>query len=489
MAIGLSGSTTTGALSAPGVGSGLDVKSLISQLMAIEQRPLTLLATREAGYQARLTSLGTIKGALSSLQLAATALASASISQYSATPGDSSVLSATAASNASPGNYNVTVTKLAQVQKLVAGGKTDTTTAIGSGIDTTLTFTLGTISSVLGPVNGTYSDATFVANTAKSPVSVIIGGSNNTLGGIRDAINAANAGVTASIINDGGASPYRLTITSNDTGVTNSLSIAVSGDATIASLIGYDPQGAGVQNLAQTQAARNADISIDGVLITSASNIVADAIQGVTLNLKKIHANPLTDSTTVTVQRDNNGLTAALGTLVKAYNDANKTIAGATAKSAVFQGDNGVLGMQTQVRSILGGVRETGAAYTMLSQLGVSFQKDGSLAIDSAKLNVALAADPGAVATLTAAIGNAINTAATGLLGISGPVSSKTEGINRSIKDIGSRRTNIEHRLELTQQRYQKQFSGLDTLLSGMNKTSAFLTQQLDGIANMLKNK
>jgi flagellar hook-associated protein 2 len=489
MAVGLSGSATTGALSAPGVGSGLDVKTLISQLMAIEQRPLTLLATREAGYQARLTSLGTIKGALSSLQLASAALASASISQYSATSGDASMLTATAASNASAGNYNVTVTKLAQVQKLVAGGRADTTTAIGSGADTTLTFTLGTISSVLGPVNGTYSDATFAANAAKSPVSVVINSSNNTLGGIRDAINAADAGVTASIINDGGTSPYRLTITSNDTGVTNSLSISASGDAAIASLVAYDPQGAGVQNLTQTQAARNAEMSIDGVLITSASNTVTDAIQGVTLNLKKIHASPLTDSTTVSVQRDNNGLTAALGALVKAYNDANKTIAGATAKTAVFQGDTGVLGMQTQVRSILGGVQETGDAYTMFSQLGVSFQKDGSLAIDSAKLNVALTADPAAVATLTAAIGNAINTAATSLLGVSGPVSSKTDGINRSIRDIGSRRTDIEHRLELTQQRYQKQFSGLDTLLSSMNKTSAFLTQQLDSITNMLKNK
>lgn len=489
MAVSLSGSATTGPLSAAGVGSGLDVKSLISQLMAIEQKPLTLLATREAGYQARLTSLGSIKGALSSLQLAATALATASTSQYSATSSDTAVMTASGSSNASPGNYNVTVTKLAQVQKLVAGGRTDTTTAIGSGADTTLTFTLGTITSTLGPVNGTYSDATFVANAAKSPVSIVIGGSNNTLGGIRDAINAANAGVTASIINDGGTSPYRLTITSNDTGVTNSLSISASGDAAIASLIGYDPQGAGVQNLTQTQVARNADFSIDGVLITSASNTVADAIQGVTLNLKKIHANPLTDSTTVGVQRDNSGLTAALGAMVKAYNDANKTIAGATGKAAVFQGDTGVLGMQSRVRAILSGTQETGDAYTMLSQLGVSFQKDGSLALDTAKLNLALTADPAAVATLTAAIGNAINTAATSLLGVSGPVTSKTDGLNRSIKDIGTRRADIEHRLELTQQRYQKQFSGLDTLLSSMNKTSTFLTTQLDSITNMLKNK
>jgi flagellar hook-associated protein 2 len=424
---------------------------------------------------------------LSSLQLAANALSTASTAQYSATSSDTALLTTSASNNASPGNYNVTVTKLAQMQKLLAVGRIDTSTAIGSGVDTTVTFTLGTISSVLGPVNGVYSDATFSANASKAPVSVVIGASNNTLAGIRDAINAAHAGVTASIINDGGASPYRLTITSNDTGATNSLSISASGDADIAALLGYDPQGAGVQNLTQTQVARNAEISIDGVSVTSASNTVVDAIQGVTLNLKKIHTSPLTDSTAVTVQRDNSGLAAALGAMVKAYNDTNKTIASATAKSAVFQGDNGVLGMQAQVRSILGGTQETGSAYTVLSQLGVGFQKDGSLALDSAKLNAALTADPDAVASLTAAVSKAINAAATSLLGASGPVTSKTDGINRSIKDIGSRRSDLQHRLEMTQQRYQKQFSGLDTLLSGMNKTSSFLTQQLDSIANMLK--
>lgn len=467
-------SSTAGTLNAPGVGSGLDVKSLVNQLMAAEQKPLTQLVTKEAKFQAKLSSLGTIKGVLSALQTAASALASASTSQYSATTDDTSMFTAVGSSSASSGNYNVSISTLAQAQKLLTEGKSSTAVAIGNGIDTTVTFTLGTTS------------GTFAADPARTPVSLVIGSSNNTLAGIRDAINTAGAGVTASIINDGSDSPYRLTITSNATGVTNSLKITTSGESSdIASLLAYTP-GA-TQTMTQSQAARNAALAIDGVAITSTLNTVTDAIQGVTLTLKKVHTNPLTESTGVAVQRDNSGQIAALGALVKGYNDANKTIAAATAKTAIFQGDSGVLAMQSQVRAILSGAQSTGGAYSTLSQLGVAFQKDGSLALDSAKLNAALTADPASVATLTAAIGTAINTAATGLIGASGPVSSKTDSINRSIKDIGTSRIQVQRHLDATQERYQKQFSALDTMIAAMNKTSSFLTQQLDSIANMLK--
>jgi flagellar hook-associated protein 2 len=478
--------STTGTLNAPGVGSGLDVKGLVSQLMTVEQKPLTLLNTQEAALQAQLSSLGTVNGALSALQGAAKALASASKVQNSATSSESLVLSATAASDAVPGNYNVNVTQLAQAQKLIANGQTSSTNTIGSGVSTTLTFNFGTITSALGPVNGTYSDGFFAANPDKAPSSVVINSSNNTLAGIRDAINAGNVGVTASIINDGSGAPYRLTITSNDTGMASSLQIATSGDSAIGSLLGYDP-GTATQNLKQTQIGQNAAVIIDGVNITSATNTVDGAIPGVTLSLTKTTV--ANAPVTVTVQGDTSSLTSALGVLVKAYNTANTTIAGVTAKGAVLQGDWAVLALQHQVVSILGSTQQAGGAYGTLSSLGISFNKDGSLTLDSAKANRALAADPVHVAALTSAIGLAIDSAATNLLGPSGPTSSEQDGINRSIKDIGSRRVAIQHRLDLTQQRYQKQFSALDTLLGSMNQTSAYLTQQLSNLPNLFNNK
>lgn len=482
MAVTLSGiGGSTGTLSAAGVGSGLNVQSLISQLMAVEQRPLTLLATQQAAFQAQLSGLGAVGGAMSALQTAAQSLVSASAAAYGASVSDSTVLTATAGSNAVAGSYALAVTSLAQQQKLIAAGTTSTTTAIGTGASTTLTFQLGTISG--GTLtNGIYSGASFVADPAKALVAVTIDSTNNTLAGIRDAINAANAGVTATIINDGSGSPYRLSLTSNATGAASSLQLAVSGDAAISSLLSYDPSTA-TQNLSQTQAAQNAQFSVDGTSITSTSNLVTAAIQGVTLNLAKASPNPSPATATVTVQRDTSGLTAALNSLVQSYNSVNKTIASVSAQGAVLQGDWAVLGLERQVRSILGGA-QSGGAYTMLSQLGISFQKDGSLALDSTKLAAALSSSITDAATLTTAIGGAIKNAADNLLGPTGPLANETDGINRSLKNIGSRRIDIQSQLAATQARYQAQFSALDTLLSSMNSTSSFLTQQLGNLPN-----
>lgn len=480
-------SSTTGTLSALGVGSGLDLNGLVSKLMTVEQLPLTLLNQQEAGLQAELSNLGSVKGSLSSLQSAAQTLASASTAAYGATVSDSSFLAATADGASAAGSYSVSISKLAQAQKLVSAspGSASTSAAIGTGASTTLTFTLGTISSVLGPTGGKYSDAIFTADATKTAVTVTIGNTNNTLAGIRDAINAANAGVTATIINDGSGNPYRLSLTSNTTGAASSLQLSVGGDATIAGLLGYDPNSPTGQKLSETQTAQSAQLTVDGINITSATNLVAGAIQGVTLNLAKA---PTASPVTVTVQRNNSNLISALSALVNAYNDTNKTIGTATAKGAPMQGDWGVLRLENQVRSILGSTQNTGGAYTNLTQLGISFQKDGSLTLDSNTLNTALSANVGNVSNLATAIGTAISSAANNMLGTAGPIASETDGINRTITDIGNRRTTLQARINATQQRYQTQFSALDALISSMNQTSAFLTQQLASLSNLSLN-
>ena len=472
-------SANTGTLSAAGVGSGLDVKGLVSQLMTVEQRPLTLLARQEASYQSKLSSLGSVQGSLSALQTTAQSLKTAGSAAYSTSVSDSTVLSATADSTAASGNYALQVTKLAQVQKLVsaAPGLADTSSTVGLGSATSITITLGTTSGT--PVDGQYASAGFVADPARTPVTLSIDSSNNTLAGIRDAINAANAGVTASIINDGSSAPYRLALTSNNSGAASSMQLTVSGEAAVKSLVGFDPTEAS-QSLSETQTARNALLTVDGVSVSSASNSVAGAIQGVTLNLTK----ETTSAVTVAVQRSSSQLSAALSSLVSAYNSANKAMAGASAKGAVLQGNSTVLGIQRQVRALLGGVQSVSGSYTTLSQLGISFQKDGSLALDASKLNTALAADVVSASALALALGSAVKTFADGLLGFSGPIPTATAGINRSITDIGTQRVKLQSRLDATQVRYQKQFRALDTLMSGMNTTATFLTQQLGNLPN-----
>jgi len=475
MAVTLSGIGSTGTLSAPGIGSGLDIKGLVSQLMAVEKQPLTALNTQEAKLQARLSSLGSIKSAVSSLQSAAQALATASAATYSAAVGDSSVLTATASTAAVAGNYSVSVdgSKLAQGQKLIAPARASTSAAIGAGASTTLTITLGTIAGT--PVAGQYSNAGFTADPGKTPVNVSISASNNTLAGIRDAINAAHAGITASIINDGSDTPYHLALVSNDTGAANSMKLAVSGDAAIATLLNYDSNTA-AQNFSENQTAQNAQFTVDGVTITSPTNTVTDAIPGVTLKLANKSG---INTTTVAVQRSNGNLGSAFASLANAYNVANTAIAGATAKGAVMQGDRGVIGLQSRVRSILSGAQITGTAYTTLSQLGVRFQLDGSLALDSTKLSAALSANIADVSTFAKAIGNALVSATGNMLGTTGSIASETDSINRSVTDIDSRRTYLQNQLDATQQRYLTQFSALDTLISNMNQTSTYLTQQL----------
>ena len=224
------------ALSSPGLGSNLDVNGIISKLMTVESQPLQKLAKKEASYQAQLSAYGSLSGALSSFQGTVNGLASLSKFQaVSATPADSTVLSASASSSAAAGSYSVNVATLAQAQSVYAAGQASTTAAIGSGASTTLTFQFGSISG--GTLtNGKYTGATFTQDASRASGTVTINSSNNTLEGIRDAVNAANIGVSATIINDGSATPNRLVFTSKTSGATSAMKIAVSGDASLSSL-------------------------------------------------------------------------------------------------------------------------------------------------------------------------------------------------------------------------------------------------------------
>ena len=387
--------------------ANIDVNGIVSQLMTVEQQPITKLNAQEASYQAKLSAYGTISGALSNFQSAITILSSSVRAQaLSATASDPTTLTATASGTAAAGTYGIDISALAQAQRLVAVWQTSQTTAIGSGVSTTLTFDAGTISGgTFNTTTGTYSGAIFTSN-GNGTKTVTINSTNNTLQGIRDAINGANIGVTASIINDGSATPYRLALSSNSSGVANSMKISVAGDATLSTLLSQDP--AAVQNLSQTTAAQNSAFKINGVSLSKASNTVTDAISGVTLNLSKI----TTSTTNLTIASDNSSVTNALTGFVKAYNDLSKSLKNvssynaATKQGAILQGDATVRTIQTQLRSILSStVSGAAGSLTTLSQVGVSFQKDGTLALDSTKLSSALASGFNNVASLFGAIG------------------------------------------------------------------------------------
>ncbi|MBU1265992.1 MAG: flagellar filament capping protein FliD [Gammaproteobacteria bacterium] len=385
--------------------ASLDVNSIVNQLMAVERQPLGKLSTREAGYQAKLSAYGSVKGSFAGFQTALQGLNSVSKFQsLTATASDTSVFSASASSNAAAGTYSLEVSSLAQAQRLVAAGQASSTAAIGSGAATTLTFDFGTIGG--GTLsNGVYSGASFASN-GNGTKSITLDSSNNSLQGISDAINAAKIGVTASIINDGSGTPYRLALSSDSQGVSNSLKVSVSGDAAIDSLLGHDP--AGTQGLAETATAQNANFKLNGVAVTKTSNSFSDVLQGVTLTLNKLTTAPAT----LTVARDTTAISSSISGFVKAYNDLTNTLKNVSAydatsqRGAILQGDATVRTLQTQLRGIVGtAVTGTPGDLTTLSSIGVSFQKDGSLAVDQTKLTNAINNHFDEIASLFASVG------------------------------------------------------------------------------------
>ncbi len=396
-------------ISSPGIGSNLDVNTIVSKLMQVEQQPLNVLNSKEAGYQAKLSAFGSIKGAISSFQGALLGLSDISRFQaLSASSSDSTSVSASASAISVPGSYAIDVTTLAQSQKLVASGQTTTTAAIGSGTATTLTFDFGTISGgTFNASTGKYSGAAYTSNGSGTK-TVTIDASNNSLQGIRDAINSAGIGVTATIINDGSTTPYRLALASSAIGSSNSLKISVAGDASVSALLAQDP--AATQNMTETVSAQNANFKVNGVSVSKASNSISDVIQGVTLNLQKI----TTSTVNLTVSRDTTTVQTSINTFVKGYNDLNSTLKKlsaydpATKQGAILQGDTTVRTLQSQLRRMLDTpVKNISGTLTNLSQIGVSFQKDGSLAVDSSKLSNTFTNNFSDIAALFTSVGKA----------------------------------------------------------------------------------
>lgn len=463
----------TGSISSPGIGSNLDVSGIVSKLMALEQQPVAQLNSREGALQSQISLIGQIKSTVSSIQTAAKSLSSAvSAAAFRATSSNTDVLAARTSAGVSTGSYAVTVTDIAKAQRIASAGLASKTSQIGTGAATTLTLSFGAISGgTLDSDTGIYSGASFTPNFDKSPVTISIDSTNNTLEGIRNAINNASAGVTASIVNDGSATPYRLVFNAVDSGVANSIKIDVSGDAALQNLVSYDP--AGTQSLSQLQIAQNARLSVDGVGITSSSNSVSGVIDGLTLDLK------VPGSSTVTIGRDITQIAATLSQLVKSYNDANKAIGEATKKGADMQGDYGIISAQARLRNVIGTLRPGFGSVNSPSQLGVSFARDGSLTFDSSKLQSALSNDFSSVSGLLGDFATALSGATTALLGTTGNFQAKTDSINLSIKDISARRDVLNRRLSQIQAGYLAQFNALDTMISNLRQTSAFLDQQL----------
>ena len=258
---------------------------------------------------------------------------------------------------------------------------------------------------------GAHQGSGFSLNGALNSKTITLEAGDQTLQGIRDAINKADMGVTATIVSDGSSKPFHLVVTSNKTGEATSMKIGVTGedgeaaDPALAALLGYDPAGA--QGMTQTAGAQSTLLNMNGIEIKSDSTSVKDAIEGVTLDVSAV------GSSTLTVSKDTAAISTAVNGFVKAYNDLNKTMSTLTKYNAdtktggVLQGDASVRAIQSQLRRQISTVMEgTGGKLNSLSQVGISFEKDGSLKLDSTKLNKAITDNAADFGGLFAAMGS-----------------------------------------------------------------------------------
>jgi len=378
---------STGTLAAAGIGTGLDVTTLVAKLMAVERQPESVMNSQTAAYKAQLSAYGSMSSSLSTLKSAASALNDlTTLNGATASVGNASLATASAEPGAAPGNYSLVVQAVAQAQVLATPAFASVATAIGTG---TLTFDFGT-----------YSGGAFSPNPVKSSATVTIGAGQDSVAGVRDAINAANVGVTASIVDDG--TGQRLVIASNDTGAANTLRVSVSDDDANntdnagLSELAYDASTGGTTNLSQATAAADAAAVVNGIPVTSPRNTIIGAIPGVTLNL--LQAAPATP-TTVGVAHDVDAATSSVTAFVSAYNSAVATLARLSAydpgtkTGATLQGDSTLIGIQSQMRMLLGGAVAGATGVSTLADLGVSFQSDGTLALNTTTLKTVLS-DP-----------------------------------------------------------------------------------------------
>lgn len=459
-------------ISSLGVGSGLDIRGLVDQLVAAEVLPTSnRLDIREATLQAELSAFGTLKSVLSSLQGSLQALSDVGPGR-TATSSHTELIDVGAADHSAPGHYEIEVSALAQAQSLASTAYTSPADIVGSG---TLTFQFGTTD--YDAQSDTYNG--FTANPERSAETLIIDDTNNTLEGIRDAINEASIGVNAAIINDG--SGYRLLLSSDDTGAANSLQISVTDDG-----------GSGLTNLAfdgsatnleQTIAARDALMVINGLSVSSSSNSVNDVIDGLTLMLKGAEPGEIVR---VDVARDEGAVRESINAFIDGYNTLIEQIEALTGydpdtqQGSTLTGDSTIRTVVSQLRnSLLTSVEGASETYDYLVDLGLESDADGRLSLDGERFDAALQEDYEGVVSLLNGSADILGSTLDGFLQTGGTLEARTDGLIDRIDEIGDEREALDLRADALEARYVRQFTALDTLLAQLQSTSNFLSQQL----------
>lgn len=463
-----------------GVGSNLDLTTLYNQLETAERTKLTAITTQQTTYNAQLSAYGKLQSALTNLQTATAALGKTATWNSTTVGSTNTSFSATTTSDAAVGSYSINVGQVAKAQVLMSDSFTSGTEKLG-GTTTDGTRTI-----------------TITQPGTEDPLEITLSDSDTSLNGIASAINKANGNVTATVIKaeDG---DYRLMLTSKSTGTDYDMTVTVTGDDTLQQKIGHDATSSGLN--VQT-ASQNAEVTVNGVKIVRSSNTISDAVTGLTLTLKA----KSTADETLEITRATEENNKAISDWVTAYNALQSTIASVTkyvktdsgsssqsSNNGALLGDTNVRSIQSQLRSLLTDVQ--GGTYAIMAQLGItqdptvgSDGSTGNLKIDTTKLTKALTDNPQAVQEYfigdgkTTGFATQMNNTLTKMLdttsGSTGVIKNAQDGINKTLKTLEQRYDAMEASIEATMARYKAQFTSLDKLISQMNNTANYLTQQ-----------
>lgn len=471
-----------------GIGTnGLNLEDLVTKLVSAQRTPIDQLQTRTDGLKTQLSAYGKVQSALSTLRDTSSKLTNPDTWTASiASSTDAASVAVAASTSSGAGNYAVSVSKIASAQTL-ASKALATTGSVGSG---SLTIELGTWNS---------DQSGFTTKTGSNAITIDIAPGEDSLTQIRDKINAAKAGVTASIVTDSTGS--RLVMRSADTGESNGFRVSVSdadggnGDDQGLSALAFDPSS-GVGSMTQKLAAGNASAVINGIEINSESNSLKDSIDGLSITLLK----PTTSDVTLTVSQDKDSLKKAVTDFANAYNsvitlirDQTKVVPrekGSTeaSQSGPLVGDSTAIGLLGQLRGLASGTTTLGGSLARLADIGLDPSADGTLKINATKLDKALA-NPTDLKQMFMGLdadnaGNnglaqRLRTFASDALGSEGQVSNKQTGLQNRITSNGKQSDAMEDRLAAVEKRLRAQYTTLDTTMGKLNSLSTYVSQQM----------
>jgi len=460
-------------ISSPGLASGIDIKGIVSQLVALERAPLAQLQNQASGFQSKLSVFGTITSMVSSLGDAGAKLAAAgTFAQVKATSSQTDAVTVSVAEGAVPTALSLEVVSLAKAQSTASSA-----VPVGSGMGTgSLTITLGD-----------WSSGTFAAGSS-TPVTINVVEGKDTLTDIAAQINGANAGVTATVLRD--ASGERLLMRSKDTGQALGYQVSASdnnaGDGKDLGRLAFTSlTGSG---MSLTQAGANAVAKVNGITIQSASNTVKDALPGITLNLLK----PTTSAADITVSSDKDSMRKSVQAFVDAYNALADMLATSTKYDAAtkvkgsLQGDSTAVGLQRAVRNMVRS-ETPGGTFTRLSDIGIEIKADGKMSINTTKFDTALE-KPSELARLFGAtsadatskgFGLKLDAFADGLVAADGTLTSRTASLRSAIDRNSREMDKVVDRASRAEARYLAQYNAMDASVARLNSLNAYVGQQI----------